>query len=466
MRVPIILLACVAASTAFAQFATIDDFQGLALDDNINGQNGWTAIGTQLVKPDPVGGGNQVLRVYDDVKSIYKAATVSDPDTGTLFFRFRVPSGETPDVCVSLSDPAGISGTYPGTTTFRVATSSLMVYDGGWKTVSTGSWSPDTWYSVWLVAGTASDTWQAYLKGGSGGYQTLTQVKHSTSDNTFAFRSGTGAVDLAYAFIRTNSGHAGNQIFVDDLSLDATAQNLAVPDPTDLLSNGDFERVPFPSGWSGTAASAHRGLTPTGLDSALTNAAYLKKTGDNQLYQYVTSDPWWTLDMVLAAEDPGAGTRSFNMTVFHSGGMINMRLGPDGKLYVYDGSSWQKLSDETVTFSVDGNGDNSFDDPEDTLHVHTLRIVGDYRTTPFYDVYLSEVDSTLLRQIASGVAWFQYAAPSAGAGINQLRFATGASDGDYLVDQVSLHNIPEPTTLVLLAFGAAGLRRRIRRRRK
>ena len=149
----------------------IDHFEGYGPGDNINGQNGWSASGTQTVEADPGAFGNQALKVSGSSRDIYTGATIADGGTGTLFFRFYVPSGT--DV---VDFGVGTTSNSPPTSGSQIAdylriqesTSSpylrVEVYDdNAWKTV--GSFLTDTWYNVWNVIDNETNTWQARIEG-------------------------------------------------------------------------------------------------------------------------------------------------------------------------------------------------------------------------------------------------------------------------------------------------------------
>jgi len=319
--------------------------------------------------------------------------------------------------------------------------------------------------------------------GGSAGSPTLA----STSTTFLGTDMGNTGVDVVF---NSNVGHTavtqGNWGIAFDLAelgvTHLTGVRIAssgadpsvivgTPDPNVVL-NGDFETndptADFPTNWHNPhRAIEHRGLTPTGLDAPGTNAAYLPAAlGQSNGYidQGVVVGPEWQFDMLFAAEAPPSN-RSLNLLLRNDGnsGQINLRVVPGGDIQVYD-SGWHTLAAGVVDFSVDGNADNDFEDElDDVLNVHSLRVVGNYRdSTPYYDVYLSDVNTAELRLIASNVSWFQTADPVAGLGPYSVLFQTGISDADYVVDNVRLVNIPEPATFSLLALGALGL---VRRRR-
>ena len=226
------------------------------------------------------------------------------------------------------------------------------------------------------------------------------------------------------------------------------------------LTNGNFEATPFDSGWTNDAASSHRGLTATGLDGTDTQAAIVRAdySSSATLWQSVSADSSWQLDLLFAAGQTGTGKRSMFMAIptNQSGAVeetIYMYLGDDAKFHAYDAANslWQTVSDTTVSWSVDADANHSFADDGDTLNVHSLRIVGDYSTaSPTWDMYLSAANSASLTLLTSDRGWFNVGTPDEGDSPVRVMIYGGSNyfDKDYVVDQISL--VPEPGTLTLL----------------
>ncbi len=224
----------------------------------------------------------------------------------------------------------------------------------------------------------------------------------------------------------------------------------------EFLVNGGFETMPFGSGWtiapSGTPyVTDHQGLTATGLDVIGSHAAHysppaaittITQTGFN-------TGKLWQLDFLFACEQvTGSGKdRSLNFAVPHnSAGQINMRIGANGKLQVYEtGRGWYDLSPGAIGYSIDVDDNGSFADAGDVLNVHSLRVVGNYGAIPYYDVYMSAANSVDLQLVASHVRSWHNGTPN--GYVKEMFFtATNATGGAYVVDQVSLQSLapPEP----------------------
>lgn len=229
---------------------------------------------------------------------------------------------------------------------------------------------------------------------------------------------------------------AGGDYAVDDLSLDAE------PAVMPTLLNGDFEAAPFDAGWSNGAGVLQQ---VPGLDGS-NSAAYVdneNKTGTFQ--QFISSGSEWVVELSFAAADHATG-RSLNLGLTHPDALgINLRtIGNDLEVYG-EGAGWQTLLADVIGFSVDADGDNDFTSDGDTLAVHHLRIEGHYGSdTPYYDIFLSDADSTDVNDnVVSNVQYWQTAAPDTGDGLTSIAFyATGAAGGDYAIDNITLSYAP------------------------
>lgn len=261
---------------------------------------------------------------------------------------------------------------------------------------------------------------------------------------------------------------------------------LIVPASAGLI-NGDFE-TSLTDGWDSTTAfQAHRGLCATGLDEEGTQAAYVTDTLGN-----VTADTTfinenavgsqWQLDLLFAAAEPASDRTMFLGVNNLAGNMVNqygllVQIEPDGVLKGFDGTTggggtWTPFDSEvTIDWSIDANSDGDFADVTDTLNVYSLRIIGDYTTTPSYDVYLSGANDGELVLLAEDVDWF-FAADGGGdevptAGSAPVSFIVRQPGySNFVIDQISMTTtaVPEPSTLVLL-LGGIGMLLWNRRRR-
>ena len=210
----------------------IDDFQAYSVGTDLGSQPSWTTTASQFIAADPTNSENLVLDVSGDNCNIYHAISAPEGDVATLLMRFLVPTNDAPDpdnapdISISLSDVAAPASGADGSSVFRIVGSSLQAYDNGtWKTLDT--FEQDTWYTLTLEADTTTDSFQAFLEGGTFADKTLL---NSGSDTEFAFRHGAGDNDLQNFFIRTNGGHATtDHVFVDDIHVWSVA--VVVPEP-------------------------------------------------------------------------------------------------------------------------------------------------------------------------------------------------------------------------------------------
>jgi hypothetical protein len=248
----------VRAPTVFNGFTMIDNFEGGTLGD-LNGRFEWSANGA-VVTVDPQNPNNQVAGFIGGSgdRGTHIPATLPDGATGTLFYRLKVATDNsdlsTPVLnwSVGMSDVEitgnGAFGDYESQMNQnRDAGNELpeeiRIRDAG-TFVSLEPLQPAVWYKLWMVIDNQSDTTQVYMQGGQFETQTLLQAADGTS--TFTFRnSGGGPVanDLIRFFVRLAGSHAGS-LYLDDIWLDATKQNLADPsafqpeppvDPVDVL---------------------------------------------------------------------------------------------------------------------------------------------------------------------------------------------------------------------------------------
>lgn len=425
------------AGTAGAAWTLIDDFESYDVGTNIHGQNGWTATGElQTVQDDPGAFGNQALQVTQDRKHIYKAATIADGDTGTLFFRFHVPAGQSVDfgVGTTIENPP-VDGTHISDY-FRIVGTSLQVHhNNGWRGV--GSYSTGSWYNVWNVIDNQNDKWHAYIEGpGFTGQQQL--AYGSTTD--FDFRHGGGTNDLVNFYIPTNANHAGHA-YVDDIYLHSTAADLANPIPPSSVVLIDFnEAHSTPGGvWNtinapGDATSANPFVlrSDNGIDSgiaiALTEAWEDSGATNDMTGAFATTHP----DLA-----PGAADYFFLRDTNTSGTATLSGLDPDTPYRVELVVSMHTGSTRRQDTTVAGSFADSTPDGEN-----------------FYSYSDGFVDGSLLR-------WNRVFPDANG----NLDIGVLCRANTAHLNAIRLTAIPEPSALLLLGCGLAGLLAVGRRRR-
>ena len=234
-------------ASAQAAFQRVESFDSLALG-NISGQNGWVAsAGSNEVVLDPAGGINQVLKVFTESGTLYKAASVKQGTTRMLFLRLRFQEHGRYSFGLSrLSHPNEYSDFHPelgmeaATTSdprneFRVANglSPNQVYNELTMLL------PGTWYNVWVLLDNTPDpdagvsgTYEVWVNSVPGGdAQASDQLENDLAENVFGFRTAT-AGDLINFYIKTGGGDSpvDGRFYIDDIYLETTdAINLSNP---------------------------------------------------------------------------------------------------------------------------------------------------------------------------------------------------------------------------------------------
>ena len=250
-----------------------------------------------------------------------------------------------------------------------------------------------------------------------------------------------------------------------------------------LVENGDFEDTTgwgavntpdAPAGWTYTVANPagqQSGATAIGGSGTSAYMAYEPTTTDRRMEQMfgATSNGYWNFDVDFASNDPGAAdNRSLHIYLTHGtsfgGSYLMLRVNGDGDIDVYGRdyastnttNTWYSVLSEVVQFS----------DVDAAPAVHHLQIVGHYdQATPSYDVILTDSNSTTHSVLGTQV-WRDNAPGTSGtaSGVNGIQFSTHLSGGDYLIDNVSLSQVPEPSTWAMVVMAATTCLGIIRRR--
>lgn len=217
------------------------------------------------------------------------------------------------------------------------------------------------------------------------------------------------------------------------------------------ISNGDFEAEDTFESWSLIATQE----APVAI-SDNKSAKLVPAGGGNLTQDLSTPQSAFVVDLDLAVSDPGSG-RSFQLNLYHASeaGNTNMRIVQGdtsgmGTLEAFNGSNWQNVVTDAVTLSAD----------DQNLAVNHLKIVGDYSSSPSYDVYVTDAaDNT---QSAMNVNAWQNTPPTAGDMLETVKFdSSNFAGGSFsVVDNISV--VPEPATVALLGLGGMAL---IRKRR-
>lgn len=239
---------------------------------------------------------------------------------------------------------------------------------------------------------------------------------------------------------------------------------------SNFLTNGDFEDVTdwlFAGTEAGTQPLGWRDTTDLNPATQQFGGAAIGETGVSaympgfgfdpgryvmrQLIDVPTS-PVFSVSYDFAAADPGGDTmRSLSSSILRPGGstMITLRVVDEnddgtGDLQVFSGSWQTGVLPNSVLFS----------DVTSSPLVHNLTIKVDTSLpTPTYDITL--VDSGGAVHTASSLSLFNNN-PALYSGTGGIDFNTFLSDGDYLIDNVSVKNAIAPNALKLRVIRGTG----------
>lgn len=221
-------------AAAATGFTTLIDFEQYA-PGPLNGQDGWTASPAAAVVADPLNRNNWVAtQSGPSIRSYREVPSIPEGGTGTLFFRMlRTGNVDTSFGLTDVDNPSATSHSraYVNHQNDNV----LRVRNGGAFAVA-GTWSPDVWQCVWIVADNATDKVTVYSQGGPYAQQTRLPAG---SETQFGFReSVNSALDRFYWI--NGTPNPGTQ-YLDDVAVDTAGANLAIPsdNPADCQSGVD-----------------------------------------------------------------------------------------------------------------------------------------------------------------------------------------------------------------------------------
>jgi hypothetical protein len=227
----------VAALPASAAFTLFSDFDGGYVQGPLNGQNGWSVqngdTNTAVVQ-DPANPLNQVGSFVNGTGSVNIARALSggglaNGSTGTLFFRLNAAAAVNFNIGASDVAPANFTNDFNNFESqirlSGVNASEVDIRNGAAFTTGTGSntttYTPDTWFNVWMVIHNDTDTTQFYVSGSSGGAASAPFAQGT-------FRNGVAGNPLITFYSRTSSA---TPVFVDDIYFDPAGANLLNPIP-------------------------------------------------------------------------------------------------------------------------------------------------------------------------------------------------------------------------------------------
>ncbi len=244
------------ASSAQAQWVLLEDFQGYTDGDlvvdlttpNVGAGATWDGIPTQPnqhffatdpdcaengvmrigVSPTPGNNGNAVTRAQINDSANYIAAG----DTGTVFYRFRVPVAATGtlDHVVGLTDNPTIGNFNFKSGLRNIGNNDFDIRDGGGYENIIQGLADNTWYNFWMVTtNTNPGTFRCYIQ--SDDDPTFATQTELIGDDPWDYRIN-GDTDIINVYFRgaaNAGGVAGNDLYFDDIYINSSASDLTKP---------------------------------------------------------------------------------------------------------------------------------------------------------------------------------------------------------------------------------------------
>ncbi|MEO5716451.1 MAG: hypothetical protein ABIT37_23435 [Luteolibacter sp.] len=238
-------------------FTKLEDFQGagMTVGQTFDGVNGWVAgvssFGT--VANEPVSGGADhvglLVRAPNTTATFLRKSISADGlqiregNTGTLFFQIYCSVGAL-DQSIGLSDVStGITFT-DLEAQFATVGGNLIVRDGLPATVNRDTnfdYTVNQWMNVWVVANNGSDTVKVYVQTPTGQVGQV-EITADLTANPFDFRNGAAANTLS-TFLIVNNAAENLSAYIDNIYVDPTAANLAVPAGVSKPGLGDGDSL-------------------------------------------------------------------------------------------------------------------------------------------------------------------------------------------------------------------------------
>lgn len=269
------------ATGAQAAWSALSDFSASAVSAGLHDNDGWTVgpAGMDMsVAADPANAAARVLAITSSgsYRTAHKAASLPTTATGTLYFRFFIPSdiGAGADVSFGLTNIEAPGEQQTPVSTVRINNTTLQVHDGVFKDVA--SVQRGVWYECWIVVDNPLDRFEVFLRGPD---DTAPVPQSAGGVSSFAFRGATGAEPMRKFQLRANSAHAGKTVYLADVWFDDAARSLsaptAIPPPDVALSIGPDVEQP----WTAEAIAIEATLTGDDADPAQTTFAWSKLSG-------------------------------------------------------------------------------------------------------------------------------------------------------------------------------------------
>ncbi len=270
-NIALVSLALLAAPLANAQWQGVNNFDSGSLtgvsvafspeEDNMNG-------GISII-PDPDNTTEGVLQLDPgvftngtDTHNVWFWVNLPDI-TGTATVYNRIMRGELVDIVWGTS-PTDMPASYGDfSSALRLELDGIFDYregSDGYVEIDGASSTEMTWYETWLVVDVATNTYDAFIKGGTE-FPDVTQVvndaafRNQSTDpqNRFYARITTGAID---------NPKAVDKVWFDDIFVDLSGQNLTTPGDDVVIP--DPGEVPTENGSGELANLSTRGQVASG----------------------------------------------------------------------------------------------------------------------------------------------------------------------------------------------------------
>lgn len=243
------LLALGLPSTSQGQFALVEDFEtNFTIGETVDGINGWSstnparataaeaplnAIGTAMLV---TGNGprNDVFRPFDSVPDDGVELQIADGATGTLYLEMVLPAeqADTANGSVGLTSATSPVSFGSFASQLRLRDDMVTVRNGGAFNNTGFDFDSNARLQFWLVIDNANDVFDVYLTSPSG------ETGQILVGEDFGFRtSDTLPLINFYNVMVSNGAIPAQDMFIDNIYLDPTAENLT--DPTFADEDGD-----------------------------------------------------------------------------------------------------------------------------------------------------------------------------------------------------------------------------------